>query len=274
MPELPEVETARRTLEQLVVGKTIEHITVRWHKIIKFDDGVEAFINRLKGQTFRSIGRKGKFLLFYLDGDVLVSHLRMEGKFSVKPEEEPSDKHTHVIFQLTNGEQLRYNDVRKFGTMHLFTEGQENDTPPLTLVGPEPFDESFTLDYFKEKVQRSSRMIKNILLDQTVVAGLGNIYVDETLFKAGVHPERRGNSMQDMELVRIQQAAAETLLEAVEKGGSTIRSYVNSQGKIGTFQQQLLVYGQNGTPCPNCGREIIKIKVGGRGTHICTSCQK
>ncbi|MHA6251431.1 DNA-formamidopyrimidine glycosylase [Oceanobacillus sp. CAU 1775] len=273
MPELPEVETIRRTLEHLILEKEIKDVEVFWGKIIKEPDDTEKFKHLLIGQTIRALKRRGKFLLFYLDDYVLVSHLRMEGKYSVHPNGDEIKKHTHVIFTFTDGEELRYNDVRKFGTMHVYPIGKEMQTNPLKTLGPEPFDTAFSFNYFKERLKKTERLIKAVLLDQTVVTGLGNIYVDETLFKAGVHPLRRANTLNDSEIQAIQEAAVLTLTEAVELGGTTIRSYVNSAGDMGMFQQELFVYGQQEKPCKNCGGSITKMKVAGRGTHICESCQ-
>ncbi|MDL4840652.1 DNA-formamidopyrimidine glycosylase [Aquibacillus rhizosphaerae] len=273
MPELPEVETIRKTLKQLVVNKTIKEVSVYWPNIIKQPDDVEAFKHLLAGEKIDDIKRKGKFLLFELTNFVLVSHLRMEGKYGVFKETEPVIKHTHVIFHLSNGEQLRYNDVRKFGTMHLFEKGAELMSKPLSQLGPDPFEDSFNLDIFYESIHKSDRVIKSILLDQTIIAGLGNIYVDETLYKAGIHPMRKGSDLTKAEVEQIQHFAVETLAEAVEQGGTTIRSYVNTQGQIGMFQQQLYAYGQENKPCKKCGNPIAKTKVAGRGTHICNTCQ-
>ncbi|SHG84349.1 DNA-formamidopyrimidine glycosylase [Ornithinibacillus halophilus] len=274
MPELPEVETIRKTLRHFILDKTIDDITVNWAKIIKQPDDVEHFKQLLIGQTFREINRKGKFLLFEIDDYTLISHLRMEGKYSVVDENEPVKKHTHVIFHFTNGEELRYNDVRKFGTMHLVKKGEEFSQKPLTQLGPEPFDDTFTFDYFYDKLQKTNRVIKAVLLDQTIVTGLGNIYVDETLFRAGVHPLKKANKLTKREVKRIQEEAIATLEGAVKQGGTTIRSYVNGQGEMGMFQQELYVYGQENKPCKKCGKSILKMKVGGRGTHVCSDCQK
>ena len=273
MPELPEVETIRRTLEQLVIGKTISDVTIHWSKIIKQPASPDEFRARMTGQTIEKIYRRGKYLLFYLRDDVLISHLRMEGKYGLFQIGEPLNKHTHVIFHFTDGTELRYNDVRKFGTMHLVPKGTEISSPPLKDLGPEPFDDRFTVSYLKKAFQKTKRNIKSVLLDQTVIAGLGNIYVDESLFKANIHPLRLAQTLTDEEINRLLTAIVETISAAVEKGGTTIRSYVNSQGEIGMFQLELNVYGQEGKPCKQCGREIEKIKVAGRGTHICTACQ-
>ncbi|WP_138415367.1 DNA-formamidopyrimidine glycosylase [Aquibacillus sediminis] len=274
MPELPEVETIRKTLKHLVLNKTIETVSVFWPKMIKHPDDVDHFTQLLQGETIFDIKRKGKFLLFQLNDYVLVSHLRMEGKYGVFQKGDPVLKHTHVIFHFNNGEELRYNDVRKFGTMHLFEKGTEFNSKPLNQLGPDPFEDPFEFDEFYKKVHKSERSIKNILLDQSVMTGLGNIYVDETLFKASIHPLRKGSSLSKQEVATIQSKAIETLREAVAQGGTTIRSYVNSQGQIGMFQQQLYVYGQEEQPCRNCDERITKMKVSGRGTHICPNCQQ
>ncbi|MFG6116490.1 DNA-formamidopyrimidine glycosylase [Halobacillus sp. MO56] len=274
MPELPEVETVRQTLRQLVLNKKITDVTVLWDNIIKLPVESEAFRQELIGQTVQEINRKGKFLIIEFDDISMVSHLRMEGKYGVYPAAEPMKKHTHVIFQLDDGTELRYNDVRKFGTMHIFKKGEEINQKPLSLLGPDPFDDSFTADYFYNRLQKTQRTIKAVLLDQSIVAGLGNIYVDETLFRAGVHPERKANLLNRQQVEKVRQAAIETIEEAIQQGGTTIRSYVNSQGQIGMFQQRLFVYGKEEEPCKNCGTPIEKIKVSNRGTHYCRYCQQ
>ncbi|QQZ10636.1 DNA-formamidopyrimidine glycosylase [Heyndrickxia vini] len=274
MPELPEVETIRRTLQELVVGKTIEQVSVFWPKIIKNPVEIEQFTDALRGETITNINRRGKFLIINTNTYALVSHLRMEGKYGLFNGEEPLDKHTHVVFHFTDGTELRYRDVRKFGTMHLFLKGEENSQLPLLQLGPEPFSSEFTKKYLQEKLQKTERKIKPVLLDQTVVTGLGNIYVDEALFRANIHPERKANTITNKEISILHREIIETLSEAVEKGGSTIRSYVNSQGQIGMFQLELLAYGRKGEPCKRCGTPIEKIVTGGRGTHFCPKCQK
>ncbi|HLR68434.1 DNA-formamidopyrimidine glycosylase [Virgibacillus alimentarius] len=274
MPELPEVETIKNTLKRFLLNKTIENVSVYWSNIIKLPDDIEKFKFMLTGQTFQNITRKGKFLLFHLDDYMLISHLRMEGKYSIDDASTPIKKHTHVIFSLNNNEELRYNDVRKFGTMHVVNKGEELLNKPLNQLGPDPFDKDFTLTYFYEKLNKTDRFIKTVLLDQSIVTGLGNIYVDETLFKAGVHPLKKASRLSKKEIKGIQDQAILTLKEAVEQGGTTIKSYVNGQGEMGMFQQKLFVYGQENEPCKNCGRPIVKMKVGGRGTHVCIACQK
>ncbi|MFJ5621874.1 DNA-formamidopyrimidine glycosylase [Peribacillus loiseleuriae] len=273
MPELPEVETVRRTLEELVIGKKIRNVSVFWPKIIKAPEQVEQFKDALQGQTIHEIQRRGKFLIFQLDDYAMVSHLRMEGKYGVNASVEPYDKHTHVIFSFTDGTELRYRDVRKFGTMHLFAKGEEMHQLPLAHLGPEPLSREFTIDDLTAKLRKTNRKIKMVLLDQTVVVGIGNIYVDESLFRAGIHPERIASSLSAEEIARLHCEIIATLSEAVKKGGSTIRSYINSQGQIGMFQLDLFVYDRKGKACKRCNATLEKLKVGGRGTHICPTCQ-
>ncbi|MEH7545079.1 MULTISPECIES: DNA-formamidopyrimidine glycosylase [Bacillaceae] len=274
MPELPEVETVRKTLKHLVLHKEIANITVYWPKIIKNPVEVEQFIDALKGETIVDIGRRGKFLIIYTDQFALVSHLRMEGKYGLYPKEEPFDKHTHVIFHFTDDTELRYRDVRKFGTMHLYKKGEEFVQPPLLELGPEPFSEEFTKKYLAEKLKKTNRRIKTALLDQKLFVGLGNIYVDEALFRSAVHPERIASTLNEEEISVLHDEIVATLREAVTKGGSTIRSYVNSQGQIGMFQLDLYAYGRKGEACKKCGTPLEKTTVGGRGTHYCPNCQR
>lgn len=274
MPELPEVETVRKTLVELVVGKTIKEVTVGWPKIIQHPLEYEQFQDALQGQTIIDVNRKGKFLIFILDDYALVSHLRMEGNYRLKNENDPKDKHTHIIFHFKDGTELRYRDVRKFGTMHLFTKGTEETVPPLSKLGPEPFSNSFTTDYLKEKFAKTERIIKAVLLDQTIVTGLGNIYVDEVLHRAEIHPERKAKSLTDQEIARLREQAAATLQESIAVGGSSVNTYMNSHGLTGSYQEQLLVYGRKGEACLQCGEQIEKIKAAGRGTHFCPNCQK
>jgi formamidopyrimidine-DNA glycosylase len=274
LPELPEVETVRKTLKHLVLHKEIANITVYWPKIIKNPVEVEQFIDALKGETIIDVGRRGKFLIIYTEQFALVSHLRMEGKYGLYPKEEPFDKHTHVIFHFTDGTELRYRDVRKFGTMHLYKKGEEFIQPPLLELGPEPFSEEFTKEYLAEKLKKTNRRIKTALLDQKLFVGLGNIYVDEALFRSGIHPERIASSLNPDEISVLHEQIVATLSEAVKKGGSTIRSYVNSQGQIGMFQLDLYAYGRKGEACKKCGTPLEKTTVGGRGTHYCPNCQR
>lgn len=273
MPELPEVETIRKTLSLLTLNKTVKDITIHWPKIIKQPDDTQAFRAELIGETLQTIERSGKFLRFYFDTVVLVSHLRMEGKYRLVETNEALNKHDHILFHFTDGTELRYNDVRKFGTMHIFPIGEEFKHAPLNKLGPDPFQDAYTLPYVMGKLILTSRPIKAALLDQMIIAGLGNIYVDEVLFLSGVHPETRANVLSETDIKNIYENAHIVLKKAVKQGGTTVRSYVDGQGEMGMFQQELYVYGQETKACKTCGDEIIKLKVAGRGTHICPSCQ-
>lgn len=274
MPELPEVETVKRTLNQLIVGKKIEHVTVNLPRIIQLPDDPMLFASMLEGHTFERVERRGKFLRLILDGLVLVSHLRMEGRYGVYDSEEPIEKHTHVIFHFTDGTELRYKDVRQFGTMHLFLPGEEWVNPPLNKLGLEPLDEDFTVQRLRSVLGHRRGKIKSLLLNQLYIVGIGNIYADEALYAARIHPERSPESLSNQEWRRLHEAIVHVLQESVEKGGSSIKSYVNGQGEMGMFQQELSAYGREGEPCERCGRPLRKIVVGGRGTHYCPNCQR
>ncbi|WP_026676553.1 DNA-formamidopyrimidine glycosylase [Fictibacillus gelatini] len=273
MPELPEVENVKNTLNRLIRGKTIADVKVLWPNIIKYEN-LDEFKLRLIGQTIELVERRGKFLKIHLNEDTLVSHLRMEGRYGLYEAQEEFDKHTHVFFTFTDGTELRYRDVRKFGTMHLFVRGEEERQAPLSKLGYEPFSNEFTVNVLKQGLSKTNRSIKAALLDQSIVVGLGNIYVDEALFKAGIHPETNANKLSLPKVKTLHQHIIETLKESVEKGGSTIRSYVNSVGEEGSFQLELFVYGKKGEPCKKCGTMISKTVVAGRGTHFCPKCQK
>ncbi|OBY77296.1 DNA-formamidopyrimidine glycosylase [Paenibacillus sp. KS1] len=273
MPELPEVETVKQTLNTLVAGKRIERVTVTLPRIIQRPSEIEQFCDALKGHTIERVERRGKFLRILLDGLVLVSHLRMEGRYGVYAANEPVEKHTHVIFHFDDGTELRYKDVRQFGTIHLFAAGEEWEQPPLHKLGVEPLSPEFTVERFAEAMRRRRSFIKPVLLNQNIVVGIGNIYVDEALFRAGIHPNRAADELTDEEYALLHRAIIDTLKEAVEAGGSSIKSYVNGQGEMGMFQHQLQMYGRQGQPCVQCGSIIEKTVVGGRGTHYCPVCQ-
>ncbi|MDN6266811.1 MAG: DNA-formamidopyrimidine glycosylase [Tetragenococcus koreensis] len=275
MPELPEVETVRKGLVRLVQDKTIAEVVVRWPRIIEFPT-VDEFCQELVGQRIETITRRGKFLLFKLTDFDLISHLRMEGKyeyFSEKNNPQP-DKHTHVIFKFSDGSQLHYNDVRKFGRMTLVAKGQGMLYKGIQKLGPEPIIEEFLLGDFVEKLQCSSSLIKPLLLNQKVVAGLGNIYTDEALWLAKIHPQQPARTLNKTEIKRLHQAIIEVLTKAVKVGGTTIRTYKNALGEAGSFQMELNVYAKTSEPCPRCKTPIVKIKVAQRGTHFCPHCQK
>lgn len=273
MPELPEVESVRKGLEKLIQQAVIQEAEVFWDRIIAFPEDIDTFKNKLKGEQITGISRRGKFLLFHLTSYTLISHLRMEGKFRVTDKDEPFSKHTHVVFHLQDGRDLRYADVRKFGRMLLVQKGTENNVPSLRRLGPEPVEEAFDERSFSQALKRRKKSIKAVLLDQTAVAGLGNIYVDEVLFQASVRPDRTASSLSKDEITHLHRAIIQTMEQAVKAGGTTIRTYENAFGENGSYQHALNVYGRQGEPCVRCGTSIEKIKVAQRGTHYCPHCQ-
>ena len=277
MPELPEVENVKQGLNDIVVGETIEKVEVRWRRIIESPES-ESFSKKLMGQMIEKVDRRGKFLLFYFTDDVMISHLRMEGKYNlVEPTKDWTlprrSNHTHVIFHLKSGKKLIYHDVRKFGRMSLVPKGEEFDHKSLAKLGPEPTAEDFVLEEMQEFLTRRTKAIKGVLLDQQIVVGIGNIYADEILFKAKVHPATPANRLTDAEEIRLHEAVLLILNNAIKSGGTTIRSYQNAFGDVGTYQNHLNVYGRDGQPCVNCETEIEKMKIAGRGTHYCPVCQ-
>ncbi|GGJ13451.1 formamidopyrimidine-DNA glycosylase [Alicyclobacillus cellulosilyticus] len=272
MPELPEVEQVRRSLEPWVVGKTIRRVEVRLARIIRTPPNPVLFANRLAGRTVTGIARRGKYLLFSVPPDTLVSHLRMEGQYRLEPAGAPLAPHTHVVFQFTDGSELRYRDVRQFGTMDLV--GPDDPLPPgLAALGMEPFDPRLTAEVLRACFARRRAPVKAVLLDQTVVAGIGNIYADEALFLARIHPQSPACRLSQAEAARLLAALRDVLTRAIAAGGSSIRTYADGYGRHGGFQVSLAAYGRAGAPCPRCGTPIAKVRVAGRGTHFCPVCQ-
>ncbi|BDD41219.1 DNA-formamidopyrimidine glycosylase [Streptococcus ruminantium] len=271
MPELPEVETVRRGLNRLVKGKTIQKVEVAYAPMVK--TGVDRFCQDLVGQVIMDVQRRGKYLLIYLTDFVLISHLRMEGKYNFFQKQVPTNKHFHAFFTFTDDSTLVYQDVRKFGTMELLQEKNLSVYFASRKIGPEPTEEDFHLAEFTAKLARSKKSIKSHLLDQSLVAGLGNIYADEVLFRAQVHPAQVSHSLSANQITALRQATIEVLQLGIEKGGSTIRTYKNALGMDGSMQDYLQVYGKTGQACPCCQEKIVKIQLGGRGTHFCPRCQ-
>lgn len=273
MPELPEVETVRRGLNELVAGSKIKDIEVLYPKMISNVTG-DQFIATLKGRELEKVDRRGKYLLIRLSGGLtIVSHLRMEGNYDVVPEGEKPHKHTHIIFHLDDGRELRYNDTRKFGRMSVVNTGDEYDVAGLRTIGPEPTEETLTLDYMIKIFGKSRKVVKPFLLDQSNIAGLGNIYADEVLWMSKIHPERQANSLTKAELAELRKNIILELQKAIAGHGTTVHSYSNAYGEAGSFQNQLNVYGRQGEPCLRCGTPIVKIKLAQRGTHFCPHCQ-
>ena len=273
MPELPEVETVKEALKLRLLGIKIKDVIIRYEGIIK-NLTPEQFKQKIIGQTFREIKRYGKYLIFVFDNVSMVSHLRMEGKYFVKPLDAEVTKHEHIIFILDNNQKLSYQDVRKFGTMEIVPIGEEFDLDSIGKLGKEANDDALNVEYLYPLIHKSSRAIKSLLLDQTILSGLGNIYVDETLFLARLHPETQGLKITKKETAKIIESAKKVLDKAIELGGTTIRTYQSSFGIDGRFQNELNVHTRVGEKCYNCDTVIEKIKVGGRGTYFCPTCQK
>lgn len=273
MPELPEVESVRQGLSQLVVGKKIKSVEVLWDRIIHPAGSVPAFKKALQGQKIEGISRRGKFLIFHFSDYDMLSHLRMEGKYRLLSSQEALNKHDHVIFHLEDQEDLRYNDVRKFGRMELLEKGTWQEAASIQKLGPEPTRESFQLPAFRDQLKRRVKNIKGILLDQGLVAGIGNIYADEILFQAKLFPGIPGQELTEDQVKALYQAILDVMDQAVKKGGTTIRTYENAFGENGSFQDQLQVYGREGQACYRCGERIEKIQLAQRGTHFCPHCQ-
>lgn len=273
MPELPEVETVVRGLRQKVLNQKIEQVRVFYEGIIAYPS-VDDFKAKISNQTIHEIERYGKWIIFVLDEDVLLSHLRMEGKYFVQNSEEAYNRHDHIAFVFSNHLELRYRDVRKFGKMLLIPKAKINEIGPFKEMGLEPWDPALTGDYLKEKLKKKTQPIKNSLLDQSIIVGIGNIYADEILFLCHLSPLKKSNTLTDEERKSIIRYTKEVLEKAIQKGGTTIRSYTSLNGIHGLFQQELLVHGKAGKHCSFCGEIILKIKVGGRGTYYCPNCQR
>lgn len=270
MPELPEVENVKTMLCESVKGKTITNITILAPRIIR-TPSVEEFQRKVNGQTITDVHRKGKHLIFIFKEGVIVSHLRMEGKYHLAQQTEIRDKHDHVIFHFDDGTELRYNDVRKFGTLDFVATPEEVSS--VKELGYEPNDAHLTGEYLFEKLHQKKTTVKNALLDQSIVAGLGNIYVDEVCFASSIHPKRPTNSLTTHECHVLCKEIKRIISLAIELGGSSVRTY-DSMGKKGSMQDFHEVYNKKGKPCKRCETPIEKIKLHGRGTHFCPNCQK
>jgi formamidopyrimidine-DNA glycosylase len=289
MPELPEVETVKNSLDKFLVGKKVKAVKVIYKPIVSNSTQVE--LNKiLVGKSFSKVDRIGKFLLIRIGEHTLVSHLRMEGKYyfgryknsltknkdliEVDLNSEMLDqfhKHIHLIVELEDNSLLIYHDTRKFGRIHLFKTGQELSGPPLSNVGSEPF--AIDKKAFYNGLQRRSIPLKQALLDQKLIAGLGNIYVDETLFLSKLNPFLPANKVSKEQANKLIASAVTVLNKAINMGGSTIRSYHVDNEVSGKFQNELFVYGREGLTCKDCNTILVKTFINGRGTHFCPQCQ-
>lgn len=273
MPELPEVETVKRALSKTIAGKKILNVESNFTKIVASPD-FKTFQKNIIGKKIVSLSRRGKFLLFHLSGGkIMVSHLRMTGHWLVQPKIE-KNKFMHLIFQLSGSQTIVYSDIRKFGRVWLIDAKGLRSFEPILKLGPEPLGDEFVFAEFSRKLAKNKSRIKVVLLNQQVVAGLGNIYVDEVLHDAGVSPLRIANRLKIAEKKRIFDAIRKIIAKAIKFRGTTVVNFTTPEGKGGDFQKQLKVYGKKGNSCLRCKGEIKRIVVAGRGTHYCPKCQK
>jgi formamidopyrimidine-DNA glycosylase len=275
MPELPEVETVVRDLRAHgLEGAVVRAVAVRWHRTVA-GQPPERFAAALRGRRIVRVSRRGKHILLALDnGQVLQIHLRMTGKLRFAEPGSKPGPHDHVVVTLGDGRRLVFNDTRKFGRFRLADAAD----PALTLLGPEPLDEAFTVKVLQRQLAGKRRMIKPLLLDQAVVAGLGNIYVDESLWQARLHPERRADTLTPADVRRLHEAIREVLARAVRNNGTTLgageANFYSVAGRRGRNADALRVFRRTGEPCPRCGKPIARSVVGQRGTHYCPACQR
>ncbi len=273
MPEKPEVMTVVKALSPRIKGKTITGCNVRWDNIIAKPES-STFSKKIIGEKIEDLDTRGKFIVIKLTNYILLIHLRMEGKFTFRKVGEEFEKHEHVEFILDNELSWRYRDVRKFGKMYLLGKDNYLDVLPLCELGKEFYDDELDGKYLYSKIHNKQLPIKSVLLDQSIIAGIGNIYDDEILFLSKIKPMRKASTITHKECDNICFYTKKVLGEAEQLGGTTIRSFTSEEGVHGLFQNKLLVHGKGGSKCPVCGNILIKTKIGGRGTHYCSRCQK
>jgi len=271
MPELPEVETTRRGIRTALRGRRISAFVLRNHKLRWPVD--RALVKTLPGKAVRDVHRRAKYLLIELDGGTLIAHLGMSGSLRVMPVEAPWLKHDHYELRLDDGRGLRFNDPRRFGSLHWVTD-DPLEHPLLAGLGPEPLDAAFDGAYRAGRARGRKVAVKQFLMDQRIVVGVGNIYASEALFRAGIHPRRAAGKVSGERYARLAEAVKAVLGEAVQQGGTTLRDYVNADGTPGYFRQKLYVYERAGQPCRRCGTPIRKLAQGQRSTYFCPACQK
>ena len=272
MPELPEVETVINTIRPHIINKEIEKIEVYYDRLIQ--SNLDEFKTKLIDQKFINVTRYGKFIFLHLTNDfVIITHLRMEGKFRFENSHNLRKKHTSAGFFFKDGTSLAFDDTRKFGLMYLSDEANFKETKMIKKLGIEANKISENDYEFLIKKFKKNKCIKELLLDQSILAGIGNIYADEILFSTKINPFRKGNDISDEKYHEIFKASNQILNKAITLGGSTIHSFHPSEGVDGKFQETLLCYGKSGTPCPNCNTTLYKDFIGGRGTTFCPNCQ-
>lgn len=272
MPELPEVETIRRSLSLHVLNLKIKEVIILWAGAAVGYEGY-TFEEYVKGRILKSMERRGKYLLITLDGGwSIIAHMRMTGRLNYYPHCQEPEKHTHVVLKLSKGE-IHFTDTRKFGRLQLVRTEVRLNQPALKRLGPEPLEEEFSPEELGRRLTNRKLPLKCALLDQTVVAGLGNIYADESLFRARLSPERMANSLSKEELNYLYASICEVLEEGIAANGTSFRDYQDANGDKGAFQKALKVYGRGGEACMECGRPLAKRRMGGRTTVFCTNCQ-
>jgi formamidopyrimidine-DNA glycosylase len=273
MPELPEVEIVRQSLEVRVTGLKIEEVKVLTPSVARSGEFSD-FREILLGKIFRAFKRRGKYLIAHLsEGISLVAHLRMTGRWVYTTPEIPVPKHTHIIFVLSNGAELRFTDIRRFGGIDIVLTDFLPQYKSLTKLGVEPLSEEFTSEYLGALVKNKKLKIKALILDQTRLAGLGNIYADEALFLAGVNPQREASTLREPEIIQLHGAIREVLEKGIANKGTSFSDYVDGEGNRGQNQLSLNVYGRYGEHCNNCGTTLAKLKIGGRTSVYCPLCQ-
>lgn len=274
MPELPEVETIRRVIEPQIQGLTIEQITVSRREVVAHPTADE-FCRCLTGQIFDSMTRREKFLVIRLkSGDKIIIHLRMTGCLLVTPTAHPEEKHTHIIFRLNNGNELRFSDARRFGRFWLLQKGEADTYSGIEKLGKEPFALDFTAEYLYARLGNRKKAIKECLMEQSVIAGIGNIYSDEILFTARIYPARPANTLTKEEWSRLASVIPERLTFFIEKNKTTPEEYLETKGQDYRNTPFLQVYGHGGEPCPVCGATLCRSVIGGRSSVHCPVCQK
>ncbi|OCG04645.1 bifunctional DNA-formamidopyrimidine glycosylase/DNA-(apurinic or apyrimidinic site) lyase [Gilliamella sp. wkB112] len=269
MPELPEVETSRQGILPYLKEQTIQQIIVRQPKLRW---PVDKAITHAQGQVILDVKRRAKYLLLQLPNNWIVIHLGMSGSLRILLNKQEPSKHDHVDLVLTNGVILRYTDPRRFGCW-LWADSID-DVTQLKHLGPEPLSAEFSAEYLLEKAKRSHKPVKSWIMDNHIVVGVGNIYASESLFMARINPNRKVNSLQLIELENLVTAIKQVLAKSIEQGGTTLRDFLQSDGKPGYFAQQLQVYGRTGDKCQVCCNEIQSQKIGQRNTFYCINCQK
>jgi len=270
MPELPEVETTRKGIAPYVVGEVVSDIVIRERKLRW---PIPTSLKRsLKNQLIRKLRRRAKYLLFYTDNGCMILHLGMSGSLRVIDKNQTPEKHDHVDIVFESSRALRFHDPRKFGSI-LWTKEDPMDHKLINHLGPEPLSDAFQADYIFARSRKRSQAIKTFIMDSRTVVGVGNIYASESLFLAGINPNRKAGSISKARYDKLIVAIKDVLNRAIKKGGTTLRDFINGDGKPGYFKNELQVYDRKDEPCKNCKKPIKMIRLGQRSTFFCTNCQ-